>query len=47
MRWYIKIELKLQEVSIYNAYVLEGCVTDHDRPNKKKKRVQMTNNNIN
>ena len=24
------------EVSIYNAYVLEGCVTGHQRPNKRK-----------
>lgn len=38
MRSYRKVEVKLREVSIYNAYVLEGlCVTDHDRPNKRKR----------
>jgi hypothetical protein len=37
MRWYRKIEVKLREVSIYNAYVLEGCVMDHDRPKKRKR----------
>lgn len=36
LRWYRKIEFKLREVSIYNAYVLEGCVTSHQRPNKRK-----------
>jgi hypothetical protein len=40
MRWYIKIELELREVSIYNAYVFDGCVTDHDKPNKKKKECK-------
>jgi hypothetical protein len=37
MRWYRKIEVKLREVSIYNAYVLEGCVMDHDGPKKRKR----------
>ena len=34
MRWDWKIDVKLREASIYIVYVLEGCVTDHDRPKK-------------
>jgi hypothetical protein len=30
-------EVKLREVLIYNAYELEGCVMDHDRPKKRKR----------
>ena len=29
MKWYRRIETKLMETAIYNAYVLEGEVTDH------------------
>jgi len=29
--------MKLKECSIYNAFVLEGCVTDHVRPNKRRR----------
>ena len=35
MRWDWKIDVKLREASIYIVYVLEGYVTDHDRPKKK------------
>lgn len=37
MRWYRKIERKLLELSIYNAYVLEGSVIKHERPGKRKR----------
>lgn len=28
--------MKLKECSIHNAFVLEDCVTDHVRPNKRR-----------
>lgn len=37
MRWYRKIERKLLGLSIYNAYVLEGSVIEHERPGKRKR----------
>lgn len=37
MRLYRKIERKLLELSIYNAYVLEGSVIKHERPGKRKR----------
>ncbi len=36
-RWYRKIEIKLREISVYNAYVIEGTVIDHN-PDSKRKR---------
>lgn len=37
MRWYRKIERKLLSLSIYNAYVLEGSVIEHERQGKRKR----------
>ena len=39
MRWYRKIERKLLELSIYNAYVLEGSVIKHKQPGKRKREL--------
>ncbi|KAL3835866.1 hypothetical protein ACJMK2_021327, partial [Sinanodonta woodiana] len=35
MQWYRQIEIKLREVALYNAFVLEGTVTDHKPPRKR------------
>lgn len=37
LRWYRKIETKLRQISIYNAYILEGSVENHEKPNKRKR----------
>ena len=37
IHWYRKIEVKLREISIYNAYILEGTAIDHNATNKRKR----------
>uniref|UniRef100_A0A8W8NUX2 PiggyBac transposable element-derived protein domain-containing protein n=1 Tax=Magallana gigas TaxID=29159 RepID=A0A8W8NUX2_MAGGI len=37
MRLYRKIGRKLLQLLIYNAYVLEGSVIEHERPGKRKR----------
>lgn len=37
MRWYRKVEKKLLECSVYNGYVIEGCVIDHKTPGRRKR----------
>ncbi|CAC5403620.1 unnamed protein product [Mytilus coruscus] len=37
MRWYRKIEFKLQAISICNSYVTNGYISDHEIPNKRKR----------
>ena len=32
MRWYRRIEIKLREWALYNAFVLEGTVVDQNPP---------------
>ena len=40
MRWYRKIERKLLELSVYNAYIIEGTTMDHNVPGKRKRDLQ-------
>ena len=40
MRWYRKIERKLLELSVYNAYIIEGTTMDHNAPGKRKRDLQ-------
>jgi len=35
MQWYRRIEIKLRECALYNAFVLEGTVVDHNPPGKR------------
>ena len=35
MRWYCWIEIKLRECALYNAFVLEGTVVDHNSHEKR------------
>ena len=37
MRWYGRIETKLRECTLYNAYIIEGTVVNHFPPNKQKR----------
>ena len=37
MRWYRRVERKLLETSMYNAYVLEGHIVEHNPPGKTKR----------
>lgn len=37
LRWYRKIEVKLREISLYNAYVIEGSIIDQ-APQQHRKR---------
>ncbi|XP_052263387.1 piggyBac transposable element-derived protein 4-like [Dreissena polymorpha] len=37
MRWYRKIERKLLELSVYNAYIIEGTIRDQKVPGKRKR----------
>ncbi|XP_046583065.1 piggyBac transposable element-derived protein 3-like [Haliotis rubra] len=37
MRWYRRVEVKLREIAIYNAYVIEGTFINH-MPGGKRKR---------
>ncbi|KAK3093822.1 hypothetical protein FSP39_020617 [Pinctada imbricata] len=37
MRWYRKIEMKLRDIALYNAYVIEGTVIDHTPTHKRKR----------
>jgi hypothetical protein len=37
MRWYRRIETKLRECALYNAYIIEGTVVNHFPPNKQKR----------
>lgn len=37
MRWYRRIERKLMEASIYNAYILEGCISSHQVEGQRKR----------
>ena len=37
LRWYRKIETKLRQISIYNAYVIEGNIEDHVQQGKRKR----------
>ena len=40
MRWCRKIERKLLELSVYNAYIIEGTLRDHNHPGKRKRDLQ-------
>ncbi|KAK3590559.1 hypothetical protein CHS0354_008489 [Potamilus streckersoni] len=35
MQWYRRIEIKLRECALFNAFVLEGTVVDHNPPGKR------------
>ena len=37
MKWYRRVETKLMETSLYNAYVIEGHVIDHKVGNVMKR----------
>ncbi|KAH3738985.1 hypothetical protein DPMN_045629 [Dreissena polymorpha] len=37
MRWYCKIERILLELSVYNAYIIEGTIRDQKAPGKRKR----------
>ena len=37
MRWHRRIEAKLRECALYNAYIIEGTVVNHFPPNKRKR----------
>lgn len=37
MRWYRKLEYKLRECAIFNAYIIEGTVNDHIHLNQRKR----------
>lgn len=37
MRWYRRGERKLFEISVFNAYVIEGHTVDHNVPGKRKR----------
>jgi len=37
LRWYRKIENKLHEIALYNAYVIEGSVIEHSGTQKRKR----------
>ncbi|XP_061184352.1 piggyBac transposable element-derived protein 4-like [Saccostrea echinata] len=37
LRWYRKIEIRLREIALYNSYILEGTVLDHNPRNKRKR----------
>lgn len=41
LRWYWRIEVKLREFSLHNAYVLEGTVVNH-RPPSRRARDQLS-----
>ena len=37
LRWYRKIEVKLRQIAIYNAYIIEGTVTNQNVENRRKR----------
>lgn len=37
MRWYRKIEIKLRQIAIYNAYIIEGTVVNQNTANERKR----------
>jgi hypothetical protein len=37
LRWYRRVETKLRECALYNAYIIKGTVVDHLPQNKRKR----------
>ena len=37
LRWYRKVEMKLRECALYNAYVIESTVVEHNRTRQRKR----------